>query len=360
MKKTALLIALMLLGGLAVGCGNRGRVPATAPAPAKSAKTSTRVKGESGNTNKGTDASKTVTAKNKSTFKAATTKMNFSQIKRGDYSSLMAGKWTQIASSMRLYNGTKTALHAGGSRKLTVTQDEIADGSMRLRGGDLLDAEGTHKLAFREKQGQLAASLVDQMVATNWAVAFFPSGTTNAYQSVTGEAKNKYNLIQVWNSINGQTAVYAENVSAADLKAYMGLDVRALAKGDYASLIGTWKNPTDGETLEVVDKMVKKPANVNLSDSEGIMVANQDYQGRHEVIIAGKVDLDGSMQASIGYFIDPTEEPSSMQPLVLLPKGVQAPALGGTIEDDSDMTRDRLILGGGQSGFAQQAYYKVD
>ncbi len=281
--------------------------------------------------------------------------MNFGQIAKGNFASL-TGNWRQIAYSANFQNGTQAGLIAGGTDTMKVAPRALTFGDVKVDGASLTDATGSYALKYQQKAGVLTALLKDDSVAINWSVTYYPVGTTAAFKTITGDAQNRQNIVQLWTSNNSYTTVFAENVSDAQMKQYQGLNVDQIAAGDYSSLAGVWRNRTDDKTLTVTSKIVTAPASMNLAQSKGVALAGADQNGYPEVISGGPV-TQGYIQGALGYF-DP-HSMSAPSPLSIVPKGVQLPSLGQTA-DDSDMTQDRLILGGGQGGFASQAYYRAD
>lgn len=281
-----------------------------------------------------------------------TAKMDLAQIQKGNYQSLK-GQWTQIANATNFHNGTQTGYQAGGNAKMAVTASVLTAADVKLAGGKLVDANGEHPLSFKPTGQALTALLQDSAkVAINWAVTFYPKGSTSEFKSITGDATNQQNIVVVWTSNNDTSWVFAEGVLAAQLKAMQGLNLDALAQNDLSSLAGTWKNPTDGRTMTVTTKTTTAPASMNLSVATGVELTTKDSDGYAEVITSGPVTT-GYIMGSIGTF-NPNVM-SSMAPLAIVPKGVQMSSA-----DDSDASRDRLIPGGGQSGYQTDAYYKVD
>ncbi|WP_442760879.1 DUF4767 domain-containing protein [Paucilactobacillus nenjiangensis] len=127
-----------------------------------------------------------------------------------------------------------------------------------------------------------------------------------------------------------------------------GLSLTEIAANNFSSLVGTWKND-NGETIEVTNQTMDKPAGTNWALSKGAVLANSKSSEYPDVIGGGNM-IGDYMQGAYGTF-DP--QSMSMSPIAIVPAGVKA-----TSADDSDSSRDRLISGGGQGGYATEAYYR--
>ena len=96
---------------------------------------------------------------------------------------------------------------------------------------------------------------------------------------------------------------------------------------------------------------MNRPEGSNISIKSGAIVEGTTTNGYPEVI--GVVGSEsGYIQGAIGTY-DPSVDGSPFAPLTILPAGVKA-----NDNDDSDSTRDRLIVSGGESGYASEAYYR--
>ncbi|WP_179395226.1 DUF6287 domain-containing protein [Lacticaseibacillus absianus] len=281
--------------------------------------------------------------------------MQLAAIQRGDFSSL-EGQWTPIGFSANYRDGTTPGLEAGGGGHLTVTADQLSTGEITLKGTTLTDSAGTHALTYTRKGAALLGTLADAAhVAINWAVNFYPKGATADFKALTGDATNQENLIEVWTSNNSVRQIFAQDLTAARRRAIQGLDLQQLAAGNYTSLAGTWVNPADGGRFVVTTETQKRPAGFDNTGSDiGVVISNHDQDDHHQFVMFDSTDttVGRTLMATLGYW-DASQPFQQFDPLLLVPKGVQA-----TTADDSDVTRDRMILGGGQGGFAPQAYYR--
>lgn len=134
------------------------------------------------------------------------------------------------------------------------------------------------------------------------------------------------------------------------------LDLTQLATNDFSSLVGTWKNEATGDSLVVTDRTMDRPSGSSVSITVGAVIdGKNDYNGYQEVIGSGNIE-DGYMRGSIGTFN--MKSYGTFQPLSIIPAGVDGSSTIANGNDDSDTSRDRLIVSGGQNGFSSEAYYR--
>ncbi|WP_125605863.1 DUF6287 domain-containing protein [Lapidilactobacillus bayanensis] len=350
-----------------------------ASSPTKSSTVSTRSLKSSRKTSRSvkvdqsTSKSKTSQASATSKVRQTTTKpavsrpsvatMNLNQIQRGDYSSLL-GNWQIIATAAN-YRGSKGYLwNYGGKTTLAVTKDMISQEGLSLQSNILQDDNGQHAINFTQQDGCLRMG-IDESQAINWIVTFIPKGTTFDWAEqyrINNHVKigNTKNLIVIWTSNNSFTQVFAESPATQSAKtaSTASLNLNQIATNNFSSLVGIWRNATNGKTIVVTNRIMHKPANSRVDIDEGVIVSGADNHGYPEVI-AGDAIRDGYIQGSIGTF-DPSIIGSSFEPLQIVPKNVKLPAAPGLYDtDDSDWTRDRLIRGiQGGDGVRPYAYYR--
>lgn len=276
--------------------------------------------------------------------------MDFEQIVTGDFSSI-AGTWYEVAYGNNHVLGEEgTQYEIGENRPISVTSQKIDAVNMTVEGKTLTDNIGDHELKFTEKDGHLYASLVDQTVAINWSISFYPVGTTNAFSTDTKSEMNTQNLIVIWSSNMNQTRVFSEQPITKNILV-KDINLNELSQNNFSSLVGIWKNPTSGDVLEVTSEIMDKPEESRVVSDLGAIIKNKTTNEYPMVIINGQV-RDGYMLGGIGTF-HPEAVMSPFAPMAIVPKNIKM-----ADADDSDSTRDRLISGGGQSGFESQAYYR--
>ena len=145
------------------------------------------------------------------------TGINLTQIQTGNYSSLQ-GTWTEVAYAVNAYDGNGAQWETGAlapyADTLSLSSDEIVfnDTAVVIQGNTLTDSAGSHPLLFENSESSLVALLADaDAVAINWIVSFYPKGATNDLQPNNDvRIDNTKNLIVIWTSNNGHTAVFAQ------------------------------------------------------------------------------------------------------------------------------------------------------
>lgn len=278
------------------------------------------------------------------------TEMNLEEIASGDFSSIK-GTWYEVAHGNNHVLGKDgTQYELGGTATLEITDNKIDSEGVKLGGKTLIDNNGKHELEFKLKDGTLSASLVDQMVAINWNVSFYPIGTTNAFSTDEKSDNNTQNLIVIWSSNMNLTRVFAEEPIKNNVLSN-SVDLNGLSQNDFSSLVGIWTNPISGEVIEVTNETMDKPEESPAASEIGVILNQEQVDGYPTVIISGPI-YDGYMQGGIGTF-NPKVKMSPFTPITIIPKGVKM-----SDGDDSDSTKDRIIMGAGQSGVGTQAYYR--
>lgn len=177
-----------------------------------------------------------------------------------------------------------------------------------------------------------------------------PIGTTNVFSTDDQFEKNTQNLIIIWSSNMNLTKVFAEQALKTDVLS-RGLDLNELSANNFSSLVGMWKNHMSGEVIEVTEETMNKPENSRVASDVGVILNQEKVDGYPKVITSGTIS-DGYMVGGIGTF-NPKAIMSPFAPIATIPKDIK---MGDT--DDSDSTKDRLIIGAGQNGMGTQAYYR--
>lgn len=305
-----------------------------------------------------------VNAATKHTTKSTKKTMNIKQIKKGNYSSIR-GNWKElghIENHSAVTNGNQ--LQLGGDDVLTISKNKISSNDIKVHGDVLVASNQTHDLKFKSVKGALFASLKDES-AINWSIRFYPKNTTTDYSS--NGKPNDTDFIVIWSSNNNHTEVFVPNekqknnkdinkkatkksTKSSPKKHSSTLNLAQIQDNNFNSLQGTWKNPTNGKTYVITDKVAHAPEDSNASIREGAVI-NNSTNDNPEIISSGTL-TNGYIQGSIGtYKKEATASPFS--PILIVPKGVKA-----TANDDSNPNKDRLILGGGQGGYSTESYYR--
>lgn len=284
--------------------------------------------------------------------------MDLEQIKAGNYAGLQ-GEWYELGHGRNYIPGKSgTNYQPGGNDVLTITNDTISASGMSISGQTLTDDNGEHSLKFSESDGILKATLQDaSKVAVNWSVTFYPKGSTTAFSN--DGSTNDQNVIVVWTSNNQYTQIFAQagtktatDKPEADTKtATSGVDLNQIMNNNFVSLVGTWKNPNTGETIVVTDKVEHRPADVpDHLGPVGAVLDTPVREGHQDVFIPIRIENGHLLLTKSNYGVV-----LGGHPFILVPAGVKL-----SDADDSDENKDRLISGGGQAGYKESAYYKVN
>jgi|GEM_PF-4058133 hypothetical protein len=364
MRKISLIFIALLTLGLLASCGKQDNVATQKNSQSSSVKRKENRSSRSSKVSKQNSSLKSKSqSSSSSSVKNPTGTMNFSQLKQGDYSSLV-GEWTELGSVSPHYAKlSKTELTNPNTNQMIVTKTGITVDGISLVGTTLKDNAGDHALVYSEEDGLLVASLQNQNVSINWTVTFYPKGTANPFKTSDGPVSNKQNLIAIWTSNNQFTDVFAESATSTDTATTadtktVKLDIAQLAMNNLASLVGTWVNESNGKQIVVSKEIMNRPEGSMIDMKSGAIVEGTTTNGYPEVIgVVGSgsniVGIEsGYIQGAIGTY-DPSVDGSPFAPLTILPAGVKA-----NDNDDSDSTRDRLIVSGGESGYASEAYYR--
>ncbi|SMS14239.1 DUF6287 domain-containing protein [Levilactobacillus zymae] len=345
------LTTIALIGsalGTLTACGSTKKA-----APTASSSTSTsRVSSTSQSVKHASTTTTSSATKQHQTTTPAKQVMKFAQIKRGDYRSL-TGTWDEVVTGVNQHDETGISYQSVLGTKLDVTANRIRADEVQLAGQTLTADQKNHPLVFKTTaEHALVAQMADAAdTAINWTVTFYPKGSSDAFLKEIGWAHSSQNLISFWTSNNSYTQVYAQRPAHPATAAAAPLNVKQIARNDFSSLVGTWRNPINHQTLIVTGKIQARPTGSSAAATQGVVVGGPLQNGHSRVIVTGTIQ-DGAIQGGLGIF-DPQAEGSTFAPLGIVPKGVQL-----STDDNSDTARDRLIEGGGQDGYRSQAYYR--
>ncbi|USS88057.1 DUF6287 domain-containing protein [Fructilactobacillus hinvesii] len=347
-------ISLLAVAGVTLltitACGSQGQ----SKSDSKSSSTTTHATKKSDskkmNNKKQADKQKTPTEQS----------MNLQQIQKGNYQSI-AGDWQEVGRVENHHDGNGPTYVSGGQDQLTVTQNELRTTDITMQGTKLTDHNGTHDLGFIDANGQLQAQLKDEDSAPiNWIITFYPKGNATDFNEDGSKTANQQDLISVWTSNNNVKTVYAKksgNATKEQAKtdqqpkqeASSKFNLNQLMNNNFSSLVGKWQNQA-GDSFTVTNQVEDKPDDSNVMYKKGAVVENHDTNGHKTVIGTGSMS-NGYLMSGIGTF--DTQTPGAFEPLAIVPKGQKAGD-----QDDSNVNKDRLIIGGGQTGYASQAYYR--
>lgn len=281
-----------------------------------------------------------------------TMKMNFEQIKKGDYTSIQ-GDWEEVEVRHRAYGPGMIAEKAKTGVNLQITEDTIRTDGLVLVGDKLTTSNNNYEMEYAENKNALVSSVVNEdKVAINWSITFYPKGTTSEYRNDDNSETNTENLIVIWTSNNQYTQVFAPKPDKISLKK-TSINLSQIANNDFSSLQGLWRNKNTKETMSITNQTQNRPEGSNVYSTVGVIIAKSYRRGYPQVITSGEIK-NGYIQGAIGSF-DPEILMSPFTPLIIVPKGIKI-----SDTDDSDVSQDRMIVGGGQGGYATQAYYKEE
>lgn len=175
-------------------------------------------------------------------------------------------------------------------------------------------------------------------------------------ESTVGEVSSVANEEVKSNENSDQTSSelpqnQSTEVSEPEPKANVsGINLEQVSQGDYSSLIGTWTD-INGDTFIINGEIMNRPDENGVGFDKGLIFSNTERDGYPTVLHIQEVK-DGVIYAAIGTF-NPKAIRSAFAPAVIIPAGKSKGEL-----DDSDSSRDRIIPGGGQSGFKDVAHYR--
>jgi len=348
MKKVAVLVTSVLVLTTLAACGQEKTTTSkSADTATKTSKTSKKGQTKASSSSHAKASSKSTTKKVAQT--ATKPVMSFAQIKTGDFSGLV-GDWTEIATG-RNHNDSKGIQYEnGGSDTLAVSKTSISTGDrgMTLQGNTLTTDTHDYPVRYQEKNNTLAVLLKDPSAVVNWSVTFYPKGATLDYRSDGQTSTATTNTIVVWNSASSYTQVFAQGAQKPQTTqtSQPKINVDQVAAEDYRSLVGEWRDQS-GEVIKISDQVLTKPADSNMAFNKGAIVSGGERDGSPEIVVGGEV-RNGYVNGGIGNL-----NAMALDPLAIVPSGTKM-----TDHDDSDVNRDRLILGAGQGGYASQAYYR--
>ncbi|MGR3741204.1 DUF6287 domain-containing protein [Companilactobacillus sp. DQM5] len=300
--------------------------------------------------------SEKVVSHKKNNVKHSELTMNVDQIQKGNYKSIV-GDWKEVAVSVNHLDGKGSVWQAPSPEdSIAITADKVTNNSAQLVGSTMSDSENNSSNArFNMKNGHL--NVVGTLGAHEYSIDFYPKNVSlddmdGMKQGLPSTIDGTKEHITFWVGDQPYLQVYERQPkgSVNKDKSSSKMNLTQIQSDNYESLVGTWTNPADGKSMNITNKIMNRPAGLNISVNKGAIISGTEEDGVPEVIAKGDMTENGAMLGTIGRF---QEGMSQMSPLLFIPKGTKA----GSV-DDSDMSKDRIILGGGQSGFADQAYYR--
>lgn len=296
-------------------------------------------------------------------------KMDFDQIAKGDYTSLL-GEWKLAGMGARHYTLDGPPLKwskddGSGDNSLTVTTDKLATDFVSLQRSTLTAGNQESTLGFKVDDDALVATIVEGESAINWAVMFYPGGVSSGLgmlltDGVTvDESKNR---IVFWSSNNNNYLVYEQK--GPDLSTQWNgepLNLDDIRFNNFLSLVGTWVNPKTSKKIVVTSKVMGDPyPDINTISSNGAILAEPLENGYPKVIAPLTGDYAGGddyITAGMNSY-DPTKDDAGVQYYMaeIIPAGVEREVVGlGT----GDSSKDRIVyLGNSFTGTEYDVYYR--
>ena len=106
-------------------------------------------------------------------------------------------------------------------------------------------------------------------------------------ETVKSESKSKS---------EAQEEVISQETSEVELKST--INIEEIAQNNFSSLIGTWTNPTSGQTITVTGEMMNRPEGSSGAAS-GVILANTAENGYPKVITSGNISNAIEIHAGI-------------------------------------------------------------
>lgn len=306
--------------------------------------------------------------------------MDFTQIKKGDYGSLL-GEWVEIAVSGNNHDamGSQWKEPQGGT--LTVSQNEITNGFITLV-GDILKESEDQPVTFQEKEYLTANSSGGAVI---YSVFFYPKGVelSDFGEDVPETIKTDTDRIIIRSSSSSYVQVFErrtvvkpseksdEKSKSSIAKASLEMDIKQIEKGDFSSVNGVWKNGR-GAQIVVNNDVVEFSDVIGMGEPEPAIMTNlflnlinsnapdgspalQKGWGDTEV---PKYTQDLRTQMMDGYVSLASTLPGAILYISFLPEGV-----AGDIQD-GDASREKIVAIGTQNNptmvMNEHVYYRVD
>ncbi|WP_232625308.1 DUF4767 domain-containing protein [Pediococcus pentosaceus] len=221
-------------------------------------------------------------------------KMNLSAIQNGNFSSLLNGDWKMIGAKVNYHKGNGLEFDTSQvDGQLSISRDKIVDDQLTLERRSLM-VNGEEEVTKIQNNGKTLSISTENDDKANWALTFYPIGTTTEYQVDSNGGTNKQNLITVWMSNNNYTQVFAQDNPETSNTSSTTSD----KKGKQS---GLWNTDKDDKLESFISQWSK--------------TMNQDYQkydGTNELKVSTGMSYPSNLanetvkgqQASIGWSKD--------------------------------------------------------
>lgn len=187
-------------------CGGKN---AQSPASASSSSMSVTTRKQTSSARKSLAASSQT---NKTT--ATGTCMNLAEIKTGNYRSLTGSDWKMIGAKVNYHKGNGMEFDTSQvNGQLSIAKDKITTGTLTVTKNSIA-VDGKNEVTQLRNNGKIFSVSTENDDGSNWAMTFYPAGTTSDYQVDGTGSTNRQNLITVWTSNNNYTQVFAQNMTS--------------------------------------------------------------------------------------------------------------------------------------------------
>lgn len=301
-------------------------------------------------------------------------KMDLSQIKTGDFSSLL-GDWQIVAVSLNRQDGNGDSWIDPRGDQLTVTETQLTSGNMTLSGNTLNDGEDK-AVTYSEKDGYLQADTTAGAIV--WNLSFYPADVPmenwgelppaidQKKERVVIRTSNN-NYVQVFQRKEAGAATTTSSSAEAAAPA-VTMDPEKIRTGDYSSIAGTWKNGrgativVNGDTMEFSDisglgwpaKLTGLTVDIPSQNSPEGTPKQVEYMGG-TTIDAYKPEMKVSEYNGYTYFTSTI--PGALISVAFLPSGMMGELQSGQVD------QEKIIAIGTQNSATSVpedvVYYKV-
>lgn len=143
------------------------------------------------------------------------THMNLAEIKTGNYRSLLGSDWKMIGAKVNYHKGNGMEFDTSQvDGQLSIAKDKITTGTLTVTKNSIA-VDGKNEVTQLRNNGKTFSVSTENDDDSNWAMTFYPVGTTSDYQVDGTSSTNRQNLITVWTSNNNYTQVFAQDTTSA-------------------------------------------------------------------------------------------------------------------------------------------------
>lgn len=279
--------------------------------------------------------------------------MNFSQIKQGNYSSLL-GDWEEVAVSYNRHDGNGDVWDTSKGGEIKISQDSIANGEITLTGSSMTynDDSNTVNMWEDDKQqlnmdtsiGALALSIIFMPKNVSWESSVPPVPDTIDQSREHIFIRNSSNsYVQIFERKNNDSS---KQTSEEQESEKITMNIKEIGNGHYQSINGIWKNDL-GNTIEVDNDQITFSDVTNNSNPATISGLNLNIPNLNQEDGAPKLvpfhsddNLVSSYQQNLvlsegdGYLSLRSSTPGAIIYISFLPRDISADIQGGQTEQE--------------------------